>query len=89
MDRALLEIKPAIPYHAAMNTNLIRERLNRDARPFFLRLTMGPRVIVAHPDFAAVSPGQIAVMIQRRNLSCDPLHVVAIEEVTRKRPNGK
>jgi hypothetical protein len=47
-----------------MNTNLIRERLHRDTRPFVFRLNDGSRVPVAHPDFAAVTPGLIVVALE-------------------------
>ncbi len=74
-----------------MNTNLIRDRLNRNSNPFLLRLSDGTRVHVAHPDFAAASPGQIAVIDPKTEALTliDPLHVVAIEELKRSRPNGK
>ncbi len=64
-----------------MNAQLIRERLHRDTSPFVLRLSDGTRVRVAHPDFVAVSPGQIVVIAQNEGITrIDPLHVVAIEE---------
>ncbi len=75
-----------------MNTNLIRERLNRDTKPFVLRLSDGTRVPVAHPDFAAVTPGLIVVVAKNYSITnIDPLHVVAIEERPPKRPksNGR
>ncbi|HEV2327872.1 MAG TPA: hypothetical protein VGY56_03680 [Verrucomicrobiae bacterium] len=75
-----------------MNSNLVRERLNRDTKPFVLRLSDGTRVLVAHPDFAAVSPGHVAVIDSKTEgvTRIDPLHVVAIEEPPIKtRTNGK
>ncbi len=65
-----------------MNTQLIRERLDRDTRPCVLRLSDGTRVPVAHPDFVALSPGQIVVIDPKTEglTRLDPLHVVAIEE---------
>ncbi|MBI5773113.1 MAG: hypothetical protein HZA89_05130 [Verrucomicrobia bacterium] len=76
-----------------MNSNLIREHLNRDTRPFFFRLSDGTRVPAAHPDFVAVSPGQIVVIDPKTEglTRVDPLHVVAIEELPPKKSksNGK
>ena len=75
-----------------MNTNLIRERLHRDTKPFVLRLSDGTRVPVAHPDFAAISPGQVVVIEQKTEgiTRVDPLHIVAIEELPAKsKTNGK
>jgi len=73
-----------------MNSNLIRERLNRDMAPFVFRLSDGTRVPVAHPDFVAVSPGQVVVIDAKTEgvTRIDPLHVVAIEEKKHK-ANGK
>jgi hypothetical protein len=74
-----------------MNTQLIRERLNRDTDPFVLRLSDGTRVKVAHPDFVAVSPGQIFVIDAKSEAvtRVDPLHVVAIEERSPKKPKAR
>jgi hypothetical protein len=75
-----------------MNTSLIRQRLHRDTKPFVLRLSDGTRVPVAHPDFAAVTPGLIVVVARNYSVtSIDPLHVVAIEEAPpkRSRSNGR
>ncbi len=75
-----------------MNSNLIRQRLNRDTKPFVLRLSDGTRVPVVHPDFAAVTPGIIVVVAKNYSVtSIDPLHVVAIEDASPRRPksNGK
>ena len=74
-----------------MNSNLIRERLNRDNKPFVFRLSDGTRVPVAHPDFAAVSPGLVVVIDAKteRQTHIDPLHVVAIEEKHHAKTNGK
>jgi hypothetical protein len=75
-----------------MSTKLIRERLHRDTRPFVFRLSDGTRVPVAHPDFAAVTPGLIVVVGKKYSVTnIDPLHVVAIEELPPKksRSNGK
>jgi hypothetical protein len=73
-----------------VNSNLIRERLNRDTKPFVFRLSDGTRVPVAHPDFAAVAPGQVVVIDAKTGgvTQIDPLHVVAIEE-GKRRTNGK
>ena len=70
-----------------MNTNLIRQRINQDVRPFVFRLSDGTRVRVAHPDFVAVSPGEVAVLdpkVLGKLTRIDPLHVVAIEESRRR-----
>ncbi len=74
-----------------MNSTLIRERLNRDTKPFVFRLSDGTRVPVAHPDFVAVSPGQVAVIDPKTEglTRIDPLHVVAIEEPRPTKSNGK
>ncbi|MEI9959803.1 MAG: hypothetical protein WDM76_01350 [Limisphaerales bacterium] len=75
-----------------MNSNLVRERLNRNTKPFAFRLSDGSRVIVAHPDFAAVSPGKILVINPKTEgvEEIDPLHVVAIEEPAKSsKSNGK
>jgi hypothetical protein len=74
-----------------MNSTLIRERLHGDTSPFFFRLSDGTRVPVAHPDFVAVSPGQVVVIDPKTEglTRIDPLHVVAIEEKGRAKTNGK
>jgi hypothetical protein len=74
-----------------MNSQLIRARVNRDTKPFVFRLSDGSRVPVAHPDFVAISPGQIFVIDSKtEGVTCiDPLHVVAIEEKGRAKANGK
>jgi hypothetical protein len=75
-----------------MNSNLIRERLNRDTKPFGFRLSDGSRVPVAHPDFVAVSPGQVAGIDPKTEgiTRIDPLHVGAIEEPRpANKQNGK
>jgi hypothetical protein len=64
-----------------MNSTLIRQRINSDPNPFVLRLSDGTRVSVMHPDFVAVSPGQVLVIAPDESVTkIDPLHVVAIEE---------
>jgi hypothetical protein len=76
----------------SMNSNLIRERLNRNTRAFVFRLSDGSRVTVAHPDFAAVAPGKIIVIHPKTQAveEIDPLHVVAIEESSKSsKSNGK
>jgi len=85
-----IEVHAGIRYFNTVNSNLIRERLNRDTKPFVLRLSDGTRVPVAHPDFAAVSPGQVAVIDAKTEgvTLIDPLHVVAIEE-KKNRTNDK
>jgi hypothetical protein len=74
-----------------MNTQLIRDRLNRTPKPFVFRLSDGTRVRVAHPDFVAVSPGQVVVIDSRTEgiTRVDPLHVAAIEELPPNRPRPK
>lgn len=74
-----------------MNSNLIRERLNRDTKPFVFRLSDGTRVPVAHPDFVAVSPGTVVVIDAQTEAQkhIDPLHIVAIEEKRHSKSNGK
>ena len=74
-----------------MNSQLIRERLNRNAKPFLFRLSDGSRVKVAHPDFVAVAPGKVIVINAKTQgvEEIDPLHVVAIEEPGPAKTNGK
>ena len=74
-----------------MNSKLISQRINTVTSPFVFRLSDGTRVPVVHPDFVAVSPGQIIVIAEDEALTrIDPLHVVAIEELPpKKRNNGK
>jgi len=75
-----------------MNTQLIGKRINTNPRPFVFRLSDGTRVPVAHPDFVALSPGQIVVIGKDEGLArIDPLHVVAIEDRPRRKSktNGK
>lgn len=74
-----------------MNSRLISQRINSDPTPFVFRLSDGTRVPVAHPDFVAVSPGQVVVIGKDESLTkIDPLHVVAIEESPpKKRANGR
>lgn len=75
-----------------MNTQLIRQRVNQDANPFVFRLSDGTRVRVAHPDFVAVAPGLVFVIGTDYSVTkIDPLHIVAIEEPSRRkgRTNGK
>ncbi len=85
-----VEVRPGIRYFRMVNSNLIRERLNRDTKPFVFRLSDGTRVPVAHPDFIAVSPGQVVVIDAKTEgvTRIDPLPVVAIEE-KKNRTNGK
>ena len=85
-----IEVRCRIRNLNKVNSNLNRERLNRDTKPFVLRLSDGSRVPVAHPDFAAVSPGQVVVIDAKTEgvIRIDPLHVVAIEEKKIK-TNGK
>jgi hypothetical protein len=65
-----------------VNSKLIRERLNSAVAPFVLRLSDGTRVPVLHPDFVAVSPGQVVVIGKNEGITrIDPLHVVAIDEL--------
>jgi hypothetical protein len=74
-----------------LTSKLISQRLNSDSGPFVFRLSDGTRVPVAHPDFVAVSPGQVLVIGANESVTkIDPLHVVAIEEAPpKKRSNGK
>jgi len=77
-----------------MNSNRIRERWQKDTKPFTFRLSDGTRVRVPHPDFMAMPPGfgLIIVYVPKGGVvQIDPLHVVAIEEGTTKKPksNGK
>lgn len=69
-----------------MNRELISQRLNSNSAPFVFRLSDGSRVPVLHPDFVAVSPGQVVVIGPDEDLTrIDSLHVVAIEEVSSKK----
>ena len=69
-----------------MNSNLISQRINSDPNPFVLRLSDGTRVPVLHPDFVAVSPGQVLVIGPDESVTkINPLHVVAIEEAPPKK----
>jgi hypothetical protein len=74
-----------------MNSKLISQRINTLPAPFVFRLSDGTRVPVVHPDFVAVSPGQVVVIGENEALTrIDPLHVVAIEELPpKKRSNGQ
>lgn len=64
-----------------MNSKLISQRVNSDPNPFVFRLSDGTRVPVTHPDFVAVSPGQVLVIgADEAVTKIDPLHIVAIEE---------
>jgi hypothetical protein len=74
-----------------MNSRLISQRINSDPTPFVFRLSDGTRVPVAHPDFVAVSPGQVVVIGKDESLTeIDFLQVVAIEESPlKKRANGR
>jgi hypothetical protein len=74
-----------------MNSQLIRQRINSSNDPFVLRLSDGTRVLVGHPDFVAVSPGQVLVIAKDESVTkIDPLHIVAIEEkpLKKSRSNG-
>jgi L-lysine 2,3-aminomutase len=55
------------------------------------RIRLSRRVPVVHPDFVAVSPGQILVIARNESVTkIDPLHVVAIEELPpSKRTDGR
>jgi hypothetical protein len=47
-------------------------------------------VPVEHPDFVALSPGQVVVIGKDGGLTrIEPLHVVAIEEAPPSKSNGK
>ncbi|HEV2320163.1 MAG TPA: hypothetical protein VGV18_10465, partial [Verrucomicrobiae bacterium] len=87
-----VEVRREVRYFKLVNSTLIRERLNRDSKPFVLRLTHGTPVRVADPDFAAVSPGPVIVIDEATEAQThiDPLHVVGIEELPKKhKTNGK
>jgi hypothetical protein len=85
-----IEVPFRIRYYYMVNSNLIRERLNRDTEPFVFRFSDGTRVPVARPDFVAVSPGRVVVIDAKTEgvTRIDPLHVFAIEEKKHK-TNGK
>jgi hypothetical protein len=69
-----------------MDNNVIRQRINSSTDPFVFRLSDGTRVPVAHPDFVAVSPGQVFVIGKNESVTkIDPHHIVAIEEKAPKR----
>ncbi|MBM3823765.1 MAG: hypothetical protein FJ404_12910 [Verrucomicrobia bacterium] len=73
-----------------MNRNLIRQRVNGDSSPFVFRLSDGTRVSVVHPDFVAVSPGQVLVISKDESVTrIDPLHIVAIEEAPPEKANQR
>ena len=75
-----------------MNSQLIRERLTQDTKPFVFRLSDGSRVPVVHPDFVAVVPGVGLVIVydrKGREIKIDPHHIVAIEEKQHAKSNGK
>jgi hypothetical protein len=76
-----------------MNSNLIRERWQRDTNPFVFRLSDGTRVPVAHPDFMFMPPGFGLIIVfnkKGRETRIDPLRVVAIEESSKSsKSNGK
>ncbi|MBI2946249.1 MAG: hypothetical protein HYY23_01280 [Verrucomicrobia bacterium] len=85
-------IKRRIMGCAQMNSKLISQRINSDPSPFVIRLSDGTRVRVAHPDFVAVSPGQVLVIGRNESVTkIDPLHIVTLEEPRRKksRANGQ
>lgn len=72
-----------------MNSKLISQRLDSDPGSFVFRLSDGTRVPVIHPDFVAVSPGQVLVIGADESVTkIDPLHIVAIEEAPPKRRTG-
>jgi hypothetical protein len=73
-----------------VNTKLISKRINTNPQPFVFRRSDGTRVPVEHPDFVAVSPGQVVVIGKDGGLTrIEPLHVVAIEEAPPSKSNGK
>ena len=79
-----IEVRSRFRYFNKVNSNLIRERLNRDTEPFVFRLSDGTRVPVAHADFVAVSPGQMVVIDAKTEgvTRIDPLRV---ERLKRKK----
>jgi hypothetical protein len=84
--------KRALSAHGShqMNSKLISERINTQPTPFVLRLSDGTRVPVVHPDFVAVSPGQVVVIGEDEAVTrIDPLHVVAIEELPPSKPSTR
>jgi hypothetical protein len=73
-----------------MNSKLISQRLNSSSAPFVLRLSDGTKVAVLHPDFVAVSPGQVLVIGKDESVTkIDPLHVVALEEAPPKKSSRR
>lgn len=77
-----------------MNSQLIRQRWQQDTKPFVFRLSDGTRVRVAHPDFMWMPPGFSRIIVVEKGgqeTRIDPLHVVAIEEVSsrKSKTNGR
>lgn len=76
------------PYSIAMNLQQVRLRLTGGFRPFCLLTSDGHEYPVRHPEFVFIAPRAVVVVHESGYVvSLDPLHIVAIKEMPRKR-NG-
>lgn len=72
-----------------MNVDLIRRRLTGGFRPFALVTSSGDRYPVPHPEFLFLTRRTVVVADEDGwTTNLDPLHVVAIEEITPKPGKG-
>jgi len=61
--------------------NQIKERLHRPQfEPFIIRLSDGRKFNVPHPDFMAVAPLRVVVMVGNIAHVINPLHITSIQD---------
>ena len=76
------------PYSIVVKFDHIRQRLSGGFRPFLLLTSDGREYAVRHPEFVMVGPRSLAVVDDNGIIvTFDPLHIVAIKDMPRKR-NG-
>lgn len=72
-----------------MNVDLIRRRLSSGFRPFTLVTSSGDRYPVPHPEFVLLTRRTVVVADEDGwTTHLDPLHVVAIEDISAKPGKG-
>ena len=71
-----------------MNMERVRQRLAGGFRPFCLRTSEGHEYAVPQPEFVLIGRNSLAMLDADREVATlDPLHIVAIKGLPRKK-NG-
>jgi hypothetical protein len=74
-----------------LNVKTVRDRLlQAPFRPFAIRLTDERKILIDHPEFVAVGGSVVVVTDLDDNVRrIDSLHIVSLDDVSKKRRNGK